>query len=167
MADPAASDEAARALNAIRELHATHDALLESVAGRYGLNHNDLRCLEILHREGEMRAQRLAALSNLSPAAITKITDRLVAAGYAVRRQSSADRRAQVIRVSDGHAELRATTWERVHADAVAVLDDVPADRLRGFLVLLGRLAEVNRAHALRLSAALDDPDAEQEAREP
>ncbi|MEU4577536.1 MarR family transcriptional regulator [Nonomuraea sp. NPDC023979] len=150
-------DDAARALNAIRELHATHDALLEAVAGRYGLNRNDLRCLEILHREGAMPAQRLAALSNLSPAAITKIADRLVAAGYAVRRQSATDRRSQVIGVSDGHAELRATTWERVHADAVAVLEDVPAARLRDLLLLLGRLADVNREHARRLSS--DPPE--------
>lgn len=159
MIDVAEPDEnigagVAETLNAIRELHATHGALLESVAGRYGLNHNDLRCLEILHREGELPAQRLATLSNLSPAAITKVTDRLVAAGYVVRRQSTTDRRSQIIRLSDGHAELRTATWERVHADAVAVLDDVPAAELRALVVILGRLAEVNRVHALRLSAA-------------
>jgi DNA-binding MarR family transcriptional regulator len=156
VAEPDATlrEDVAETLNAIRELHAAHGALLESVAGRYGLNHNDLRCLEILHREGEQPAQRLAMLSNLSPAAITKVVDRLVGAGYAVRRQSTTDRRSQVIRLSDGHAELRAATWERVHADAVAVLDDVPSAELRDFVGLLGRLAEVNRVHARRLSAA-------------
>ncbi|WP_052423878.1 MarR family winged helix-turn-helix transcriptional regulator [Nonomuraea candida] len=155
------NDGAAEALDAVRELHAAHGALLESVAGRYGLNHNDLRCLEILQREGELRAQRLAGLSNLSPAAITKVVDRLVAAGYAVRRQSATDRRSQVIGLSDGHAELRAATWERVRADAIAVLDDVPDAELRGFVRLLGRLAEVNRAHARRLSAGPPDPATE------
>ncbi|WP_197093732.1 MarR family winged helix-turn-helix transcriptional regulator [Nonomuraea sp. SBT364] len=152
--DESSGEDAAAALNVIRELHATHGALLEAVAGRYGLNHNDLRCLEILQRRGELPAQRLAALSNLSPAAITKVVDRLVTAGYAVRRQSTTDRRSQVVHLSEGHAELRAATWDQVHADAVAVLDDVPPAELRRFVGLLGRLAEVNRAHALRLTAA-------------
>ncbi|WP_156326141.1 hypothetical protein [Nonomuraea sp. SBT364] len=39
----------------------------------------------------------------------------------------------------------------------VAVLGEVPGAELRGFPRLLGRLAEVNREHARRLS---DDPGA-------
>lgn len=143
--------DVADALRATRELHAEAEALLDAVAGRYGLNRNDLRCLEILQREGEMRARRLATLGNLSPAAVTKIVDRLEEAGYVTRRQSSEDRRAQVIGVSGRHAELRAAIWDPVHQDAVAVLGASSARELRSVTALLRRLAEVDRAHARRI----------------
>ncbi|MBA8952191.1 MarR family winged helix-turn-helix transcriptional regulator [Actinomadura namibiensis] len=141
-------------LRAIRELHTETEALFDAVAERYGLNRNDLRCLELLQREGEMRAQRLAVLSHLSPAAVTKVVDRLVAAGYATRRQSAEDRRAQIIGVSERHADLRAVIWDPVHDDAVAVLESVSPQELHAVASVIHRLAEVNRTHALRNSAS-------------
>lgn len=151
-AEPASAD-AIDALRATRELHAEMEALLEAVADRYGLNRNDLRCLEILQRHGEMRARRLATLSRLSPAAVTKVVDRLVAAGYATRRQSAEDRRAQIIGVSDRHSELRTAIWDPVREDATAVLDESSADELRGLTSIVRRLAEVNRAHVRRIAS--------------
>lgn len=143
-------------LRAVRELHTETEALFDAVADRYGLNRNDLRCLELLQREGEMRARRLAVLSHLSPAAVTKVVDRLVAAGYATRRQSADDRRAQIIGVSDRHAELRAAIWDPVREDAAAVLESVGPQELHAVASVVQRLAEVNRTHALRNSASAE-----------
>lgn len=150
--DPRSADLAA-ALLATRELHSATEALLDVIAARYEINRNDLRCLEILEREGPMSPRRLAALSHLSQAAITKIVDRLAAAGYLSRRPSTDDRRAQVISTSTRHAELRAALWRPIVEDATAVLDTLPDEVLRQLTDVLRGLAETNRNHARRLPA--------------
>ncbi|GAB3999175.1 hypothetical protein GCM10029992_27180 [Glycomyces albus] len=42
----------ANALQATRRLHAATEELLDAAAERYAIKRNDLRCLEILEREG-------------------------------------------------------------------------------------------------------------------
>ncbi|NEE01634.1 MarR family winged helix-turn-helix transcriptional regulator [Phytoactinopolyspora halotolerans] len=148
--------EAASLLETFRALHASHDALLEKVAQRYGIGRNDLRCLEILQRHGEMRPQQLAVLSGLSPAAITKVADRLIRAGFVTRSPSPTDRRGQVIGISDGHRELRAEIWDRIHADAVTVLASLGADDAGRLADVLERLIEVNRSHTRRVGSVED-----------
>jgi DNA-binding MarR family transcriptional regulator len=65
---------------------AAHDAL--------GLNRTDVRCLDIVEREGgRLTAGELAELSGLTGAAVTGILDRLEAKGYARRVRSDGDRR--------------------------------------------------------------------------
>ncbi|MEH0937668.1 MarR family winged helix-turn-helix transcriptional regulator [Micromonospora psammae] len=144
------------ALTAMRELHSATEVLLDAVAARYGINRNDLHCLEILQREGEMNARRLAELSQLSPAAITKITDRLVAAGYATRQPSPDDRRAQLIRISAQHGELRAAVWRPVVEAASALLGTLPGTEVRRMTTVLRELSQVNREHARQLRMAED-----------
>ncbi len=139
-------------LRRIRELQAAQDALLEAVAQRYAIGRNDLRCLEILQREGTMRPQRLADLSHLSPAAITKVADRLVAAGCVNRRPSEQDRRGQLLEVSERHAELRADTWDRVRDDAIALLRSFEDDELEHLDRVVVQLTELNRTHTRRIA---------------
>ncbi|PXY37186.1 MULTISPECIES: MarR family winged helix-turn-helix transcriptional regulator [Prauserella] len=142
----------AEAIRAARELHSATELLLDAVAARYGINRNDLHCLEILEREGPMNARRLARLAHLSPAAVTKVVDRLARAGYARRRPSSDDRRAQVIETTAEHGELRESVWHPVSDDATAALDGLPPTALRQFTGIARRLAEVTREHADRLA---------------
>lgn len=144
--------EPAAALLAVRELNSTLEALLDAVAGRYGINRTDLRCLEILEREGVMNARDLARHAGLSPAAVTKVLDRLVGSGYVVRRTDSADRRAQVLSTSDEHAELRASVWRPVEDAVRRTLEAVPEETLGEFTELLRRVAALNREQAARLS---------------
>ncbi len=144
------------ALLATRELHSATEALLDAIAARYGINRNDLRCLEILEREGPMNARRLAALSHLSQPAITKIVDRLVLAGYLSRRPSPVDRRAQVISTSNRDAELRASIWRPIVEEGTAVLGALPEEALQQLAEVLHRLAETTRGHARRLSQGED-----------
>ena len=144
--------ETAAVVRAARELHAATEALLDAVAARYGVNRNDLRCLEILERDGPMTAGALAAASHLSPAAVTKVVDRLEGAGYATRRASRDDRRAHIVEVSDAHADLRDAVWQPLLGDAGQLLGARPARELRGLADDLRRLGELNRGHACRLS---------------
>ncbi|TQM01679.1 MarR family winged helix-turn-helix transcriptional regulator [Pseudonocardia kunmingensis] len=145
-------------VHAARALHAATEALLDAVASRYGVNRNDLRCLEILEREGPMTAGGLAAASHLSPAAITKVVDRLDRAGYVTRHPDAEDRRAHIVGTSDGHADLRTAIWQPVLADAEAAFGARPAAELCGLAEDLRRLGELNRTHARRLSEGRTDP---------
>ncbi|GAB3231010.1 hypothetical protein GCM10027447_25830 [Glycomyces halotolerans] len=141
----------AEALNATRRLHSATEELLDAAAERYGINRNDLRCLEIIEREGAMRPGRLAQASGLSPAAITKVLDRLEAAGYVTRSGTGADRRAREVRTSDHHGLQRRRTWQPVIDAASAVLADQERERLEDLASVLTSLAEANRRSAQRL----------------
>ncbi|MFD1717490.1 MarR family winged helix-turn-helix transcriptional regulator [Georgenia deserti] len=145
-------DTATAMLEAVRMLHASHDALLERAAERYGISRNDLRCLEVLQREGPMRPQQLAVRSQLSPAAITKVTDRLVAAGFVERRPVEGDRRGHLLGLSGHRADLRQETWDGVRDDALAELATLEPADARRFARTLTALAAINSAHAERLA---------------
>ncbi|GAA4903683.1 DNA-binding MarR family transcriptional regulator [Stackebrandtia albiflava] len=143
--------DALEVLKRLRRLHSQTDLLLDQVAAGYGVNRNDLRCLEIIERDGPLNARALAEAARLSPAAVTKVTDRLVAAGYVVRAVDERDRRAQSLTVSSHHAALRAATWNPLVADLLTALDDGTVD-LSGLAALLDRLNTVISAHGARLA---------------
>ncbi|WP_187292840.1 MarR family winged helix-turn-helix transcriptional regulator [Beutenbergia cavernae] len=146
-ADPAIET----ALSATRQLHAATEELLDAAAERYGINRNDLRCLEILDREGPMQPGRLAQTSGLSPAAITKVLDRLEQAGYVIRMGQGADRRTRQVRTSDRHARKRRDTWQPVVAAATTVLAQLSPPQLDLLATTLTDLAQANRESAQRL----------------
>lgn len=136
------------ALRAVRELHSATEAMFDAVADNYGINRSDLRCLEIIERDGPLTPGRLADSSGMSPAAVTKILDRLEASGYVVRRDSPTDRRAQQVGVSDRHTERRRAVWQPVAAEASALFGTLTDDRLRELTETLRRLAEIYRTRA-------------------
>ena len=146
-----ASQPRQAAFLAARNLHAAADALLAAVAERYGINRNDLRCLELLERTGPLTSGALARASGLSPAAITKVVDRLGAAGYVERRVAPSDRRSQLLQASGAHRDLREATWSPVIEAADAVLGDLSEDDLALASDVMHRLARVSEDHALRL----------------
>jgi DNA-binding MarR family transcriptional regulator len=76
------------------------DALDQAVGDYLGLHRTDMRCLDILDREGPMPAGRLARLAHLSPGAMTTLLDRLERAGYARRRRDTEDRRRVLVEVT-------------------------------------------------------------------
>ena len=95
----------------------------------------------------------LAQASGLSPAAITKVVDRLEAAGYVGRRVAPSDRRSQLLETSSAHSGLREVTWAPVIQAADAVLRDLDDDDLALLSDVLNRLARVSEDHARRLRA--------------
>lgn len=141
------------ALQATRRLHAATEELLDAAAERYGINRNDLRCLEILEREGPMRPGGLAEAGGLSPAAITKVLDRLERAGY-VTRSEGPDRRSRSIQTSDRHRRDREETWKPVIEAAATAMADHDPEQLESFAALLEALAEANRKSARRIRDA-------------
>jgi DNA-binding MarR family transcriptional regulator len=68
-----------------------------AIAQRVGMGVNDLRCAEILIRQGPMSAGALGELAGLTTGAITGIVDRLEKAGWARRAPDPHDRRKVII----------------------------------------------------------------------
>jgi DNA-binding MarR family transcriptional regulator len=87
------------------------DALDEAAARGLGINRTDLRCLDILEREGRMTAGRLAELTALSPGAVTAVLDRLEEAGLAQRVRDEEDRRRVYAEVTPKMRHLAQTYY--------------------------------------------------------
>lgn len=138
-------------LRSVRRLHGAVDALLDAAADTYQVNRTDLRCLEILDREGPLSATRLAEEARLSPAAVTKLLVRLRTAGFVRVEPASNDRRSILSTSSGRHVELRESVWRPVvdgTARLVAALE--PAELAR-VLDVLGALSDVAEEGAARL----------------
>ena len=65
----------------------------ERVAKKFKLSRTDLRCLDLVGRQGPMTAGQLAEESGLSTGAVTFLLDRLEESGMVKRRRDTDDRR--------------------------------------------------------------------------
>jgi DNA-binding MarR family transcriptional regulator len=65
----------------------------EGMAKELKLSRTDMRCLDLIGRNGPMTAGRLAEESGLTTGAVTFILDRLEEAGMVTRRRDTEDRR--------------------------------------------------------------------------
>lgn len=138
--------------HAFRELYSAVDTALDAAAATLGINRTDLRCVEVLDRVGPVAAGALAETLALSPAAVTKIVDRLVAVGYVERSPDPQDRRRVVVRTTALERERRRTVFLPLVAAGMQVLSACSDDELRLLRSVLQRSTEVNRAHVDRLT---------------
>lgn len=77
-----------------------------TVAGMFNVSLTDYKCLDlVLRADPALTAGTLAALSGLSPAAITGVLDRLERAGYVKRVRDCTDRRRILIVPVEGIVE--------------------------------------------------------------
>lgn len=103
MSDNRASDVGVlrhRVGRSLRALGSDLDRFDEAVAERAWLHRTDLRCLEIVAREGQVSAGRLAALAGLSTSAVTSVVDRLEQSGRVRRVRDGTDRRRVMVEVT-------------------------------------------------------------------
>jgi|ERR1039458_7029020 DNA-binding MarR family transcriptional regulator len=68
-------------LNEVRGSQGATDRFDQAVADAIGLNRTDMRCLDVIDREGPVPAGRLADVPGLTTGAITTVPDRLEKAG--------------------------------------------------------------------------------------
>lgn len=150
-----ATEERAQALKATltatRRLHTATEELLDAAAERYGINRNDLRCLEILERDGPTQPGTLADASGLSPAAITKVLDRLERAGYITTTRDRPDRRTRYVQTSGQQLQQRRQIWQPVSDAASLALADQNAPQLDALATSILRLAEAHNQSARRM----------------
>jgi DNA-binding MarR family transcriptional regulator len=118
---------------ALRALGSDLDRLDEAIADRFGLHRTDLRCLEIVARQGPISAGRLAAVAGLSTSAVTSVIDRMERAGRMRRVPDSADRRKVLVEVT----ELARREGRASHVGLMDGTDRLLAGYSHGELVLL------------------------------
>src|SRR4051794_38555847 len=92
------------------------DRFDQAVADALGMNRTDMRCTDVLDREGPVTAGRLAEATGLTSGAITTVIDRLERAGFARRLSDPADRRRVLVELTP-EARERASRFYASHAE--------------------------------------------------
>jgi len=85
----------------LRALSTEIDRLDQAAADRYGLNRTDMRALDITGRAGPLAPTELARLLGFTTGGVTTVLDRLERAGYIRRQPDPADRRRQVVQITE------------------------------------------------------------------
>ncbi|MFI6632383.1 MarR family winged helix-turn-helix transcriptional regulator [Nonomuraea fuscirosea] len=119
-----------------------------------------MHCVLVHALEEERTQIQLAELGDMDKTTMVVTVDALEKAGYAVRRPSSADRRARIIAVTDKGAEVAARSQEvvdGVHRDALASLPDDEREVLARAL---------NRLVGGHLATPVESPQVARRARE-
>ncbi len=99
----------------IRRSQVATDRYDEAVAQAIGANRTDMRCIDILEREGAIAAGRLAEQAGLTSGATTTAIDRLERAGFAWRRADPTDRRRVLVELTpQAHANGNAFYTEHM-----------------------------------------------------
>jgi DNA-binding MarR family transcriptional regulator len=126
------------------------------LAARLGLSATDLKCFDLLAASDAPRtASNLAALTGLSPGAITGVADRLEAAGFVERVRDPADRRRWELRPTSARQDDITALFAPLQtalADLCAHYDDDQLDVITGFLAALGHIMD-NQIQRLRTPA--------------
>jgi DNA-binding MarR family transcriptional regulator len=137
----------------VRRSQTATDRYDQAVADALGVNRTDMRCLDLLEREGPASAGALAEGCGLTSGAMTAALDRLERAGYVRRVRDTGDRRRVLVELTPTaqgiggrfyaeHAELSEQVFERYSAPQLELL-----------LEFVRRGREFNEQHAARLEA--------------
>jgi DNA-binding MarR family transcriptional regulator len=87
-------------IDEVRRSQVATDRFDQAVADALGTNRTDMRCVDVLQREGPLSAGALAEQTGLTSGAMTTALDRLERAGYARRVRDSDDRRRVLVEVT-------------------------------------------------------------------
>ena len=98
----------------VRRSQGANQRFDDAVAAALGINTTDMRCIDVLSREGPTTAGRLAEATGLSSGAMTTAIDRLERYGMARRVRDAQDRRRVVVELAPGAARIEA--FFREHA---------------------------------------------------
>lgn len=136
----------------LRALSSEIDRLDQAAADRYGLNRTDMRALDIVGRDGPLAPTELARLLGFTTGGVTTVLDRLERAGYVRRRPDPADRRRQVVEIT----EVTAARDQEVFGDLIRRTGDLLAtytdDQLLVIREFLDRTSQLTAAHAAAIS---------------
>lgn len=87
-------------IDEVRRSQNATDRFDQAVADALGLNRTDMRCVDVLQRQGRMTAGQLADATGLTTGAMTTALDRLERMGYARRLRDPGDRRRVLVEVA-------------------------------------------------------------------
>jgi DNA-binding MarR family transcriptional regulator len=140
-------------INEVRRSHGATDRFDQAVAEAMGLNRTDMRCLDVIEREGPVPAGRLAEVTGLTSGAITTVLDRLERADYARRVHDSADRRRVLVELTP-QARKHAGEFYLPHAEASEeIYERYTREQLELLLGFVREGREFNERHAAQVEA--------------
>jgi DNA-binding MarR family transcriptional regulator len=135
----------------VRRAQTATDRFDQAVADALGMNRTDMRCLDVLEREGAVTAGRLAEATGLTSGAMTVALDRLERAGYARRVRDSSDRRRVLVEATPQAAQDAAQFFGE-HAEAAERLyRRYTTEQLELLLEFARENREFNEAHAAQV----------------
>ena len=131
------------------------DALFsQAVADRLGIHPSDLKCLQVLHREGPLNAGRLAELTGLTTGAVTGLLDRLERAHFVQRTRGAEDRRQVLIEAIPERASELDLALAGMRRRLEEALRPYPEDAIALACELLRKGADVLQGETAELRAA-------------
>ena len=139
----------------VRRSQAATDRYDQAVAEAIGLNRTDMRCLDVIQREGPVPAGRLAEETGLTTGAITTVLDRLERAGFARRTRDRTDRRRVLLEL-DPQAQAGAGDYYGAHMALGERLFRRYSEQQLGLLLEFTREGrELNESEAAKLEARM------------
>jgi DNA-binding MarR family transcriptional regulator len=141
----------------VRRSQSATDRFDQAVADALGLNRTDMRCVDVLHREGSLSAGHLAGQTGLSSGAMTAALDRLEEAGFARRVRDPHDRRRVLVELVP-KAQREAEAFYSEHAaEAERLYERYTLEQLELLLAFVRAGREFNELHAARLERSIRD----------
>lgn len=131
----------------------------EAVRARHGLSISEGMCLsELFH--GSRTAGALAAVSGLTPAAITALIDRLEARGFVRRARSAEDRRKVMVEMGPKAQELAERHYLPIGNEGLRALDSYTDIELKVIHRFLVESVGLQEKHLAALQAGEESPAA-------
>lgn len=115
---------------AVRAAQNAVDQVDEAAGQLLGVNRTDLRCLDLLEREGRVTAGRLAELAGLTTGAVTALLDRLEGKGYVRRLRDEGDRRRVLVEITPRAVELAEQVYGPIGEEALGELEGYTDEQL-------------------------------------
>lgn len=146
----------------LRQFAGVSGDLSRSFGSRYAMHHTAARAImelmEADRRGTPLTAGQLGARLDLTPASVTALVDRLLAAGHVRREVDPTDRRRVLLVVEPAAVHLGQEFFQPLAADLAGVMaayDDAELALIEGFL---RASTEVVRTHLTRSTQAADPP---------
>jgi DNA-binding MarR family transcriptional regulator len=137
----------------LRALSTEIDRLDQAAADRYGLNRTDMRALDITGRAGPLAPTELARLLGFTTGGVTTVLDRLERAGYIRRQPDPADRRRQVVQITDATAARDREVFGDLIRQTSDLLATYTDDQLTVIADFLHRTRQLTAGYADTLSS--------------
>jgi DNA-binding MarR family transcriptional regulator len=144
-------------IDEVRRSQNATDRFDQAVADALGLNRTDMRCLDVLEREGPISAGRLAEATGLSSGAMTTALDRLERVGYARRVRDEADRRRVLVEISPRAAKDANRVYVEHAEQAQRLYRRYSQEQLELLLEFVREGRRFNEEHAMRVERANRD----------
>jgi DNA-binding MarR family transcriptional regulator len=138
----------------VRRSQVATDRFDHAVADALGVNRTDMRCMDILEREGPLPAGRLAEAAGLTSGAMTTALDRIERAGFVRRVPDREDRRRVLVELTPEAGRVTTEFYSEHAAMGEALYDRYNARDLQLLLDFVRQGREFNERRAAELEAA-------------